>query len=222
MVEAFLASIGEPYDEMRIDYAVRQHEQWYKGDGAYGDGPHLHHDYYNSFVIQPMLIDVLTVLGRLAGEPHPLMDRVAQRFARYAAVQERAISPEGAYPPVGRSLAYRFGAFQHLAQAALQHRLPEGVAPAQVRGALAAVITRSLGSPGTFTDAGWLNVGLAGNQPSLGERYITHGSVYLCCAALLPLGLPAADPFWADPPADWTSKKVWAGVDIPADRAIGV
>ncbi len=24
---------------MRIDYAVRQHEQWYKGDGTYGDGP---------------------------------------------------------------------------------------------------------------------------------------------------------------------------------------
>ena len=46
---------------MRVDYALRQHEQWYKGDGVYGDGPEFHWDYYNSFVIQPMLLDVLDV-----------------------------------------------------------------------------------------------------------------------------------------------------------------
>ena len=46
---------------MRVDYALRQHDQWYKGDGAYGDGPAFHWDYYNSFVIQPMLLDVLDV-----------------------------------------------------------------------------------------------------------------------------------------------------------------
>ena len=44
---------------LRVDYAVRQHQQWYKGDGMYGDGPTLHMDYYNSFVIHPMLLDVL-------------------------------------------------------------------------------------------------------------------------------------------------------------------
>jgi hypothetical protein len=48
---------------MRVDYALRQHHQWYKGDGAYGDGPYFHWDYYNSFVIQPMLLDVLGVCG---------------------------------------------------------------------------------------------------------------------------------------------------------------
>ena len=46
---------------MRVDYALRQHDQWYKGDGAYGDGPAFHWDYYNSFVIHPMLLDVLDV-----------------------------------------------------------------------------------------------------------------------------------------------------------------
>ena len=49
------------WDRMRVDYALRQHEQWYKGDGVYGDGPAFHWDYYNSFVIQPMLLDVLDV-----------------------------------------------------------------------------------------------------------------------------------------------------------------
>lgn len=33
---------------------------FYKGDGAYGDGKMFHWDYYNSYVMQPMLIDDLT------------------------------------------------------------------------------------------------------------------------------------------------------------------
>ena len=49
---------------MRVDYALRQHAQWYKGDGVYGDGPEFHFDYYNSFVIQPMLLDVLDACAR--------------------------------------------------------------------------------------------------------------------------------------------------------------
>ena len=38
-IEAFLALAGEQWDPMRVDYAVRQHGEWYKGDGVYGDGP---------------------------------------------------------------------------------------------------------------------------------------------------------------------------------------
>jgi hypothetical protein len=48
MVEAGLKSLGAHWDRTRVDYAVREHEQWYKGDGAYGDGPEFHWDYYNS------------------------------------------------------------------------------------------------------------------------------------------------------------------------------
>ena len=38
--------------------------------------------------------------------------------------------------------------------------------------------------------------------------------------ALLPLGLPASDPFWADAPEAWTAKRAWAGLDFPIDHAI--
>ena len=62
-VEAALAMMGERFDGMRIDYAVRAHQQWYVGDGLYGDGARFHWDYYNSFVIQPMLLDVLRNIG---------------------------------------------------------------------------------------------------------------------------------------------------------------
>ena len=147
---------------MRVDYALRQHEQWYKGDGAYGDGPAFHWDYYNSFVIQPMLLDVLDAVAATRSPAWKAMRRARARRGprRYAAIQERLIAPDGTFPPIGRSLAYRFGAFQLLAQIALRRALPEGVAPGQVRGALTAVLIRTLDAPGTFDADGWLRIGL--------------------------------------------------------------
>ena len=45
-------------------------------------------------------------------------------------------------------------------------------------------------------------------------------TLYLFTTALLPLGLPADDPFWAAPARDWTAKKAWNGEDVGADHAI--
>jgi hypothetical protein len=219
-VECGLHLLGRPADRMRIDYAVRQHEQWYRGDGVYGDGPEVHVDYYNSFVIHPMLVDVLAFAPEQGGEWGPFREKVEKRATRHAAVLERSISPEGAIPVVGRSLAYRCGTMHALAQAALRNKLPADVSAAQVRGALSAVIFRTLGAARTFDDAGFLRVGFAGHQPSIGEGYISTGSLYLCSTALLPLGLPPDDPFWRDPPAAWTSVKAYAGDDLPADHAL--
>jgi hypothetical protein len=221
MVEATLCFMGESWDRLRVDYAVRQHDQWYKGDGMYGDGPQLHMDYYNSFVIQPMLLDVLRVVSRQTQGWRAYETRVVERARRHAAIQERLISPEGAFPPIGRSLAYRCGAFQLLGQMALRRELPAELRPAQVRGAMSAMIHRSMDAPGTFDRAGWLTVGFAGHQPKIGERYISSGSAYLCAVGLLPLGLPATDPFWTAPAEAWTSKALWSGADLPPDHALG-
>ncbi len=128
-VEAALKVLGGEWDRMRVDYALRQHEQWYRGDGAYSDGPSFHWDYYNSFVIHPMLVDVLAAVG----DAHPawtaLRPRQEARATRYAAVLERLVAPDGTFPPIGRSIVYRCGAFQALAQAALRHALPAEVPP---------------------------------------------------------------------------------------------
>ena len=48
--------------------------------------------------------------------------------------------PTAAFPAIGRSIAYRAGAFQLLAQIALRRELPEGVAPARSEAALSAVL----------------------------------------------------------------------------------
>ncbi|MCP3773047.1 DUF2264 domain-containing protein [Paenibacillus sp. MZ04-78.2] len=221
MIEAALCVIGDDtWDPMRIDYALKQHEQWYLGDGMYGDGPQYHADYYNSFVIQPMLLDLLDTVGDRYPEWASLRERVQRRAVRYAAILERSISPEGTFPVVGRSLAYRFGAFQLLAQMALREQLPDDVAPAQVRCALTAVMRRMIEAPGTFDADGWLTIGFCGHQPEIGEPYISTGSLYLCATVFLPLGLSVDRPFWQGEAADWTSRKAWSGGYTPADHAL--
>jgi hypothetical protein len=220
MVEAALCFMGVWWDPMREDYAVRTLDTWYKGDGVYGDGPAFHWDYYNSFVIHPMLLHILDTVAKSSSSWDSYRPVMLMRARRYAAIQERMISPEGTFPPIGRSLCYRFGAFHLLAEMALRHELPEGVSPQQVRSALTAVMRRMVDAPGMFDDQGWLRVGFYGHQPSVAESYISTGSCYLCSAAWLPLGLPASDLFWAGSAAPWTAKRVWAGDDMPADHAL--
>jgi hypothetical protein len=221
-VEAALAKLGAWWDRMRVDYALRQHEQWYKGDGLYGDGPAFHWDYYNSFVIQPMLLDVLDVCRDEMAAWKDLAPKVEQRSRRYAAILERLIAPDGSFPAIGRSLAYRCGALQLLGQMALRRALPEGVSPGQVRSALTAVMHRSMDVPDTFDKDGWLQIGFCGHQPGVGESYISTGSLYLCAVGFLPLGLPASDEFWSSPAQPWTSVRAWSGQPFPIDHASSV
>jgi hypothetical protein len=219
MVETALWHFTGECDMKPIEYAVRRHEGWYAGDGTYSDGPEFHWDYYNSYVIQPMLLEVLGECARKGDRLGGLYPEALARARRYAAVQERMISPEGTFPVIGRSSSYRFGAFQLLGCMALRHDLPQGLEPGAVREALAAVISRMSDAPGTFDSKGWLQVGAVGHQPSIREGYISTGSLYLCLCGMVQLGLPANDPFWTSPPQPWTQKRIWSGADTPADHA---
>ncbi|HMG09110.1 MAG TPA: DUF2264 domain-containing protein [Mucilaginibacter sp.] len=219
-IEAALLKFDNYGDRMRMDYAIKQHQLWYKGDGLYGDGPNFHWDYYNSFVIQPMLLEVLQTLQDSDKNQKNAYETALKRARRYAAIQERLISPEGTYPPIGRSLAYRFGAFQLLSKIALIKALPDNIKPQQVRAALYTMIKRQLEAPGTFDNKGWLQIGLYGHQPNIGEGYISTGSLYLCSEAFLILGLPPSDELWQKADEDWTAKKVWKGLDPGTDHAI--
>ncbi len=218
MIEAFFCKFGFPWDKMRVDYALRQHEQWYVGDGHYSDGVKYHADYYNSFVILPMLIDVIENVDDLWPEQKV---KLLNRSARYAEVLEKSISPTGTYPPVGRSIIYRGAAFHLLAQQAFRGALSEILAPAQVKGALTAVIEQTLTNKGTYDDDGWLQIGLKGHQPRLAESYISTGSLYLCSLIFLPLGLAKSNVFWSQPSESWTQKMIWEeGADLKADSAL--
>ncbi len=220
MREAAIWEFTGECQEKDIEFAIQKHLEWYKGDGTYGDGPEFHWDYYNSFVIQPMLLDVVRIC---VSKKHPLGEHyelLLKRAVRYAAVQERMISPEGTYPVIGRSSAYRFGAFQTLSLIALMKQLPSAVKPGTARAALTAVIRRTMEAPGSFDDKGWLRPGAVGYQPTMADTYISTGSLYLCTVGMLHLGLPASDPCWTDPGQPWTQKRIWSGEDVGGDHAL--
>jgi hypothetical protein len=220
IIEATLFEFTGECEMAPIEKAISRHLEWYKGDGTYGDGHEFHWDYYNSFVIQPMLWEVLEVCNRKNRPEAKLYDLIRERARRYAEVQERMISPEGTFPVIGRSATYRFGAFQTLSFVALRHQLPDSLPPGAVRNALNAVIHRMVEAPNTFDAQGWLTIGVVGPQRRMAEGYINTGSLYLCTAGLLQLGLPANDPFWTEPGRAWTQKRIWAGEDVTADHAI--
>lgn len=222
IIEAFLYYAGESdWDPMRIDYALKQHEQWYLGDGTYGDGEQYHWDYYNSFVIQPMLLDILKVVGNENKDWEDMFPKVRKRSSHYATIQEHMIAPDGSYPMLGRSLAYRFGAFHCLAQVVLDNQLEPMITYEQVRCGLTAVIEKIMSFRENFDNKGWLRVGVCGHQPNMGEAYISTGSLYLCSAVFLPLGLTPSHNFWSGEDRPWTSVRMWSGdVSMECEHSI--
>ncbi len=227
MTESFLDWADGSADQYRISTILNRIESFYVGDGWYSDGPKFHMDYYNSWVIHSMLVDVLAtqklVAERKKQNTKPIQDRYDQalkRMRRYAEFNERMISPEGSFPAFGRSATYRTAAFQALEHCALLHQLPDGITPGQVRAGISAVILRMFAMPGIFDEQGWLTLGFAGHQPNIADYYSNSGSMYICSLGFIALGLPASDPFWASPAEDWTQKKAWAGLPFKKDYAV--
>jgi len=223
MIETFFLKYGFEYDKLRIEYGIREFGQhWYTGDGMFSDGMNFAMDNYNSYVIQPYLNSIMEI-ANAEGRYKWFAPKLEQISKRYAVIQERWINTDGSFPVIGRSIAYRGGAFHHLADMALRKQLPADLKPAQVRGALTAVIRKTTEAPSTFNKQGWLNIGLYGEQKDIADSYINTGSLYLAAEILLPLGLPASDPFWNDAAEPWTSVKVWQlGGAVPADHALDV
>jgi hypothetical protein len=225
MNEAWLMSIGEEFDPIRMNVAIRKVNEWYAGDGWITDGERFHFDYYNAYVIHPMLVEILDVLADRKGEfwkgkPDELRAQAVKRMQRYSEHLERFIGTDGSYPPIGRSLTYRTAAFQPLALLALRKQLPASLPEGQVRAALQAVHKAVWTEPSNFTKDGYLTIGFVGHHPELGDWYSNNGSMYIASASLLPLGLPPGDSYWTAPAQDWTQKKAFAGAKFPKDYPV--
>jgi len=221
MIEAFFCKYGLDYDPTRIEFAIREFGQhWYVGDGLFSDGMQFHFDYYNSIVIHPYLAAIVEIVKNKSTWYQLFSTKLDSINKRYAEILERLINTDGSYPITGRSIVYRGGVFHHLADISLRKSLPRSLKPAQVRTALTAVIRKTFEAPTTFTEKGWLNIGLYGSQPDLADVYITTGSLYICSNIFLALGLPATDEFWSTSPEPWTAVKIWSGQDVPLDHAL--
>lgn len=220
-IEAFFCKYGYEYDAIRIEFGIREFSQhWYVGDGLFSDGMEFHLDYYNSIVIHPSLAAIVDIAKTKTRSYNQFASRLDTINKRYAVIQERMINTDGTFPVTGRSIVYRGGVFHHLSDISLRKKLPGSLKPAQVRGALTAVIKKTLESPETFTEGGWLSIGLYGSQPDLAEGYITTGSLYICMDIFAALGLSDTDEFWSAPAEPWTSVKIWRGDDVPADHSL--
>ncbi len=225
MNEAFLFAIGEDWDPMRVDLTVKKMLEWYVGDGWYGDGARFHYDYYNSYVIHPMLVQILATLA--AGKPsfnnlRPAEElaRAVKREQRYAEHLERMIAPGGSYAAIGRSLTYRTAVHQPLGHLAWRGQLPDSLPPGQVRAATMAAQRRVFADPSNFNADGFLTIGFARHQPTLGDIYSNAGSMYIASESLIALGLPADHPYWTAPPQPWTMRRAFAGQDFRKDYAV--
>jgi len=222
MNEAFLLSIGEAYDPMRLMVAIRKMQEWYVGDGWVQDGEHFHFDYYNSYVIHPMCVQILELMRAHKvpfsnGDLNALYESAVKRMQRYSEHLERFIAPCGSYPPIGRSLTYRTAAFQPLALLALRKQLSAKHTEGQVRAALTAVHKAIFTNPTNFSEKGFLTLGFAGHQPDLADWYSNSGSMYITTEGLLTLGLGPNDSFWTSPAEDWTQKKAFQNDKFPKD-----
>ena len=220
LTEGFLMKIGEQYDPARIQFALHKMKEWYVGDGWYSDGEKFSMDNYNSYVIHPMLVDLLAITSEKKMSSVEDYLTALKRMVRYSEFLERMISPEGTYPAFGRSITYRTAAFQALGQVALMEKLPPHILPAQVRCALTAVIKNMFDGNQNFDANGWLVLGFNGHQPMIADVYTSTGSLYMATLGFLDLGLPADNAFWTNPPADWTSKKAWNGEPVKKDYKV--
>lgn len=221
MVETFLMSVDAQYDSYRIHSAIRKIEEWYVGDGWYSDGEHFAFDYYNSYVIQPMYLEVTEQLVRKKRMiKQNDFDKVRKRMQRYSVILERFISPEGTFPVFGRSMTYRMAVFQPLTLLSLREELPNELTEGQVRSALTSTMKNMFEREGNFNSAGFLQLGFAGHQPDLADWYTNSGSLYITSLVFLPLGLPADHSFWTSDNQQWTSQKAWSGQPFPKDHAI--
>lgn len=221
MIEAALLEFTGECDKERLLYGIRKfNDELYVGDAIYSDGEDFEVSYYNSLIIHPMLNDILKVMRKYDLQDGELLDVQLMRSSRLASQLERLISPEGTYPLLGKSLSYRCGVFHLLSQAALLKILPRNINPAQVRSALTKVLRRQFQNKNNFNTDGWLIIGLNGSQIDISENDINTGSLYLCCAIFLALGLDSNDLFWTAPSAEWSSLKAWNGNQIQQDQSI--
>jgi hypothetical protein len=218
--EAFLMKAGEPADMERIKLALDRIPKWYKGDGWYSDGNEFSMDYFNSYVLHSVIVDILKVTTEKGLSSPAEFDQVVKRMARQAEFLERVVSPEGTYPVFGRAVTYRTAVFQALSHAALLEKLPEHLEPAQARSAMTAVMHNLFDHPRNFDGNGWLVLGFNGRQPLAADVYTSTGSLYMCAMGFVALGLPPSSRFWSDPAADWTSKRAWGGAPFKRDYRV--
>ncbi|MFJ8934286.1 DUF2264 domain-containing protein [Streptomyces sp. NPDC102365] len=190
VTEQFLASVGAPYRQDDIDAGLDRLDDWYAGDGWYGDGEGHVFDHRNGWALHlyPLL------WSRLAGGGGGARGQVLRdRLARYLTVHPHLFGGDGAPVHHGRSLAYRFAAVSPAWLGALTGCTP--LAPGLTRrlasGTVRHFVERGVPDERGLLPLGWYETFLPVARPHSGPA-----SPYGASTGFLGLLLPPEHPVW--------------------------
>lgn len=215
MRESMFHKYDHDYDHFMIENTGLALNDWYIGDGIFKDGIYFANDYYNSLVIQPFAYELMNEEMFKRSFNHDL----EKILKRYTVHQERSINSNGEYTLHGRSLAYRFGVFHHLAKMSYENIIDDSLSRSGIKNALSEVLYLSFELYNIFDKNGTLTKGITCEQSSVVESYISVGSLYMCSVIFITLGIAEEDEFWQSDDM-WTSKKIIKGLEANLDKKI--
>ncbi len=193
MSHMMLKSFGRRHDQRRMDELVAIMENQYFGDGWYRDGEVLAFDYYNAWVIHPYFL----IYGMMDPESdHDFMRVLKGRTRLFTEHFKHFFGANGAYPPHGRSLIYRWCAPSVFPIAELFSC--SGASPGQARRICSGNI-KFFVQNGAVTDEEYLSMGHLGEYLPVCEGYSGTQSPYWAAKIWWAFLLPPDNPFWTDP-----------------------
>lgn len=197
VTQAFLRSVGGPYDQGEIDANLDFLDACYLGDGWYTDGRPGGRagniDWYNAWVMHLFSLWYCRILGDAA--PVGLLDRYRGRLAAFLPVGARLFGHDGAPLFQGRSLVYRFATTAALWAGPIFD--VDTLTPGAVRGVGSATL-RYFVDHGAYDDQDLLSLGWHGRFEPMRQRYSGPGSPYWANLGFAGLVLPETHPVWAD------------------------
>lgn len=193
IAQAFLRSVGGPFDAEEIERNIAKTETWYVGDGWYSDGDvspggNRNFDYYNGWAMHFYPLWYCGIAG--------VDDRVyRERLARYLQDAQHLVGADGAPLVQGRSLTYRWAMLAPFWLGCLfdASPLPAGRTRRLASGVLSHFLERGAVDADGLLPLGWYHA-----FPAIRQTYSGPGSPYWASKGFAGLALPADHPVWTD------------------------
>lgn len=198
VTQAFLRSVGGPYDKAELAENLEFLDSCYLGNGWYSDGRPDGRggnvDWYAGWVMQQFSLWYCRIS---AGEPgiEARLDTYRERLRDYVASAADLFGADGAPLYQGRSLVYRYAAVGALWTGAIFDANP--LPPGRLRRTCVGAI-RYFADRGAFDGNGLLSLGWHGRFEPMRQSYSGPGSPYWASLGLAGLALPDTHPVWSE------------------------
>ncbi|MEZ0068331.1 hypothetical protein ABIA32_004355 [Streptacidiphilus sp. MAP12-20] len=197
VMEAFLRSVGGPWNHADIQRTLDRTESWHIGGGWYSDGTSQsdalrNFDYYGGWAFHFYPLWYCRISGHHA--PDELRDRYRDRLRDYLSDAQHLVAADGSPLYHGRSLTYRFAMLAPFWTGALFDATP--LTPGRTRRLANGVLRRFTEAGCQDPDTGLLSLGWHHAFPRMRQAYSGPASPYWASKAFAGLVLPADHPAW--------------------------